>query len=105
MNASATAQHRPLLEALNGGRGSPGQTHFATGGLVSGGNGQNGAGTNISFNITSTNASGQQDNSPQAQNNAASLHKQLEAAVIEIVRKNSQPGGQINSVIRTAVTQ
>jgi phage-related minor tail protein len=106
VNAAATAQHRPILEALNGGaRSYAGKTHFADGGFVNTGGGQGAAGTSIAFHINSTASNGQQDTSAQAQTRSAAMQKELQASVIEIVRKHSLPGGQINNIIRTAATR
>jgi hypothetical protein len=104
VNAAATAQNRPLLEAMNGGRGTPGQTHFASGGLVNTGGGTGQGGTNIAFNISQTGNNGQLDTSASAQSRTRALQKELETSVIEIVRKHSLPGGQINNIIKSVNT-
>lgn len=106
VNAEATSRHLPLLHAMNGGRGTPGQTHFATGGYVAGGASAPSA-TNIAFNISSgTSAAGQGGSGSgsagaQGVGKNMAMQKELQAAVIEIVRKHSQPGGQINQIIRS----
>jgi hypothetical protein len=101
VNAAATAQHLPLLHALNGGRSAvPGQTHFATGGFVAGGASAPSA-TNIAFNISSGSQPSTSGQGPQGAASGAAMQKELTAAVIEIVRKHSQPGGQINNIIRS----
>jgi phage-related minor tail protein len=104
VNAAATQQHRSLLETLNGGaRSAVGKTHFADGGYVNSGAGVGTGSTNIGFHIYQ--GSGQQGQSTAQQGATASMQKQLEASVIDIVRRNSLPGGQIQSIIRTASAQ
>jgi lambda family phage tail tape measure protein len=105
VNAAATSRNLPLLHSLNGSSGStPGKTHFADGGVVNTGAGASQGSTNVAFHINQTNSGGQQDTSSQAQAKNAALQKDLQAAVIEIVRKHSQPGGQINQIIRGVST-
>lgn len=119
VNAHATAAHRATLEALNGkGASDSGKRHFATGGYAGPStpanpnmaNMTNGvSGSTITFNIGGGGSSpaGQGQGSPNAAatnvKNAA-MQKELEASVIEIVRKHSLAGGQINKIINTAVT-
>jgi hypothetical protein len=113
VNAAATAKHLPLLHSLNGssGSGTPGKTHFASGGVVNGGSPPSSTpGTNIAFHITTAggtggNGGGSGGTSAQGQNQQAALQRELQASVIEIVRRHSLPGGQINQIIRTANTQ
>lgn len=113
VNAAATSKHLSLLHSLNGssGSGTPGKTHFADGGVVNGGSPPSSTpGTNIAFHITTAggtggNGGGSGGTSAQGQNQQAALQRELQASVIEIVRRHSLPGGQINQIIRTANTQ
>ena len=102
VNAAATAANRPLLEAMNGGKSTPGQTHFATGGFVGSAPNQVNGGTSIVFNIASASSqSGPQAQAgPQQAAKTAAMQKELEVAVIQIVRKHSEPGGTINKIVK-----
>jgi lambda family phage tail tape measure protein len=104
VNAAATRQNRGLLEALNGGAGSSGQRHFANGGFV-GATPQSvsGGSTSIVFNIDMSNkgtANAPQQPSASLRSNTDAFQKELESAVLQVVRKHSEPGGQINKIIK-----
>jgi hypothetical protein len=106
VNAAATSRNLSTLHAMNGSGGStPGKTHFATGGFVNSGAGVGTGSTNVAFHINQTGSNGQQDTSAQSQARSAAMQKELQASVIEIVRRHSLPGGQINQIIRSVGPQ
>jgi lambda family phage tail tape measure protein len=103
VNASATQANRGLLEAMNGGAQPSGKTAFATGGLVSSPNVSSG-GTALTFNIDNSSTGGVgtgTQGGPTNSARSAALQKELESSVIEIIRRHSQPGGQVNKIIRS----
>lgn len=106
VNAAATSQHRQLLETLNGGGGSSaGRTHFATGGFV-GSTPQNvtGGSTSIVFNIDNSTQGGSNQGASKSSGGPGSksqmLQKELENAVLAVITKYSQPGGQVSKIIK-----
>jgi len=104
VNAAATAQNRSLLEAMNGGKGSSGQRHFATGGFVGSSPTTVSGGTSIVFNISSGSGAGTAQSSAQQAGNQKvktdALQRELESTVLEVIRKHSEPGGQVNKIIK-----
>jgi hypothetical protein len=106
VNAAATSAHLPMLHALNGSMGSSGKSHFATGGYVGPTPNVSGGSTAITFNIGQSGGSGASPTATAAsQTRSAAMQKELTASVIEIVRRHSLPGGQINQIIKTAAAR
>jgi lambda family phage tail tape measure protein len=104
VNAAATAANRPMLEAMNGGaQSSSSKTHFATGGFVGSSPSTVSGGTSIVFNISQGGTS--QGAAPAGgatgdKQKTAAMQKELESAVLAVVQKHSEPGGQINKIIK-----